>query len=237
MMMTPTQVGGYIRALCYQWESGGFPVGLQEQKIITGCSEDDLAVIVRKFTRKGQLLTNQKLESVRLDREHYIEIQRLNGKKGGRPKGKATANPSLSQPLTQTKAKKSLPSPLPLPSPLIPAEQGEQPSDSRHHEITSSVKERFKTATGREMTFDGKDARSLKTFLTGWSGTVDAFWSTAERAWKRSTDPYATGCKKSCTLSGLCQNWGTIEAEIAQQPQVNGKSHAPEYTPARRELS
>jgi hypothetical protein len=118
MMMTPAQVGGYIRALCYQWESGGFPVGLHEQKIITGCNEDDISVIARKFVRKGTVLANSKLEEVRLDREHYIEIQRINGKKGGRPKGKAMENPSLSQPQTQTKAKKSLPSPSPSPSPL-----------------------------------------------------------------------------------------------------------------------
>ncbi len=216
MMMTPAQVGGYIRALCYQWESGGFPVGLQEQKIITGCTEDDLGVIVRKFTRKGSVLTNQKLEEVRLDREHYIEIQRINGKKGGRPKGKATGNPSLSQPLTQTKAKKSLPSPLPFPSPILPGERGEDAPDTRHHEITSQIKERFLRVLGREMTFNGKDAKDLKTFLAGWNGSTNDFWATAEQAWKRSSNQYASGCKKSCTLSGLCQNWGLIEAEIAQ---------------------
>ena len=222
MMMTPAQVGGYIRGLCYQWESGGFPTGLQEQKIITGCGEEDLAVIVRKFEQEGSVLVNRRLEDVRLDREHYIEVQRLNGKKGGRPKKKATENPSLTQPQTQTEAKKSLPSPFPSPNTPKPPEGAG--ADPRHHEIASRIKAEYKAATGQDMPFDGKDAKDLSKFLSSWSGTSAQFFDVAKRAWKRSREPFASATKSSHTLSGLCKRWGEIVAE-SQEPKPQERTY------------
>lgn len=113
MMMTPAQVGGYIRALCYQWETGGFPIDETQQKIVTGCDESDLKIILGKFVRKKTQYINLRMEQVRKERLHFIAIQRINGKKGGRPR----KNPWVSNGLTQTEPKKTLPSPSPSPSP------------------------------------------------------------------------------------------------------------------------
>lgn len=113
MFMTPAQVGGYIRALCYQWESGGFPMLPEEQKRVTGCDDDDLKIILGKFVQKRGVLVNERMEVVRKERLKYYEVQRVNGKKGGRPSG----NPRVSNGLTQIEAKKTLPSPSPSPFP------------------------------------------------------------------------------------------------------------------------
>ena len=113
MFMTPSQVGGYIRALCYQWESGGFPVLPEEQKRVTGCDENDLKIILGKFSQKRGVLVNRKMEEVRKARAEYAKTQRDNGKKGGRPR----KNPPVSIGLSENEPKKSLPSPSPSPSP------------------------------------------------------------------------------------------------------------------------
>lgn len=86
-------------------------------------------------------------------------------------------------------------------------------ADPRHHEITSRIKAEYKSATGQEMPFDGKDAKALSQFLTGWSGTSSQFFDIAKRAWKRSREPFASATKSSHTLSGLCKRWGEIVAE------------------------
>lgn len=119
MTMTPAQVGGYMRALCYQWETGGFPIDENQQKIVTGCDETDLKIILGKFVKKKTKYINLRMEQVRKERLHFLEIQRLNGKKGGRPR----KNPWVSNGLTQTEPKKTLPSPSPSPSPIDSAEK------------------------------------------------------------------------------------------------------------------
>lgn len=109
--MSAAQVGGYIRALCYQWETGGFPVEQTHQQSVTGCDEADLLVIRAKFVVRDGVLINERMERVREERVQFANKQRINGKLGGRPK----KNPGLSFGLSQTEAKKSSPSPSPSP--------------------------------------------------------------------------------------------------------------------------
>lgn len=118
MLMSAEEVGAYIRLLCWQWEQGELPSDLEKLSRICGVSQKKLSGVLVKFrvTESGGYINNR-LEEVREQREHFIEIQRLNGKKGGRPK-KAMENPRVINGLTQSEPKKTLPSPSP--SPLIP---------------------------------------------------------------------------------------------------------------------
>lgn len=86
MLMTPAQVGGYIRALCYEWESGGLPAGLASLSQITGLLENDLEIVLKKFVERDGVFVNLRLERVREERNAYLAVQREKGKKGGRPR-------------------------------------------------------------------------------------------------------------------------------------------------------
>lgn len=96
-------------------------------------------------------------------------------------------------------------------------------ADPRHRAITKEIKSRFRAVSGREMPFSPRGVASLKRFLDGWVGSIEEFWTTAEAAWKRSGDPLASGCKRSCDLHGLCDNWALIEAELSQMMPVDGR--------------
>lgn len=129
MLMTAEEVGAYIRMLCWQWEQGSVPSSPDKIKRITGVSFAKLSAVVEKFDEDSDgNLKNFRMEEVRTDRENFMEVQRQNGKKGGRPKGerpkpldsqnKPMGYDRVSIGLTQSEPKKTLPSPLPSPLPL-----------------------------------------------------------------------------------------------------------------------
>jgi len=127
MFLSTEEVGAYIRLLCYQWQEGKIPENSENLKKISGISRKKLENVLKKFQRYEEnsefFLVNDRLEVVRGEREQFIEIQRANGKKGGRPpkqKPEGLENPRVSQDITQTKPELTLPSPSPSPSPLIP---------------------------------------------------------------------------------------------------------------------
>lgn len=101
--------------------------------------------------------------------------------------------------------------------------------DPRHHAITSQIKERFRSVTGREMSFDGgRDAKALQRFLAGWAGSEANFWAVAEQAWRHAMrDRFARFCKQSGSLAGLCQHWSAIEAELAAANVLQLRNTAP----------
>jgi hypothetical protein len=93
-------------------------------------------------------------------------------------------------------------------------------NDPRHHEITSQWSGRFEAALGYKPTFCTRGARELQKLLPQISESSDEFFTVAEKAWGRQReDLYASACKKSVTLEGLCINWTPIRAEI-QRPDA-----------------
>ncbi len=129
MLLTTEEVGAYIRLLCWQWEQGSVPSDPSKITRITGVKYGKLETVLEKFDKDSDgNWKNFRMEEVRTERENFMEVQRKNGKKGGRPKGKRP-NPRDSQtkPMgsdwvpeneTQTEPKETLPSPSPSPSPL-----------------------------------------------------------------------------------------------------------------------
>ena len=86
--MSDEQIGRYIKLLCLQHQTGHLTDG-QISKVLL---DDDIEVF-EKFTRDDEgKWFNIKLDKVMLERAEFAERQRINGRKGGRPK--ANNNPN-----------------------------------------------------------------------------------------------------------------------------------------------
>ena len=92
MYLTMEERGLYITLLSIQWSKNVIPK--KRLALILGMEWENVPELIKeKFIDKGDHLINERLFNVSEDRKTYVEKQRLNGQKGGRPK-------------TQTKAKK-----------------------------------------------------------------------------------------------------------------------------------
>lgn len=104
MYLSNEEIGIYIKLLAKQWTDGAIPkkrVGL-----LVGLSFDDFSEELKeKFIEVDGKLLNERLENEREKKFKFLEKQRENGKKGGRPKKKEESqnNPTLNSGLTQKK--------------------------------------------------------------------------------------------------------------------------------------
>jgi len=84
--MTPEQVGGYIRMLCYQWEKGGLPDDDRILERWSGCDGSAMAIIRGKFVRYADgKIRNKRLEKDRRGVQKISERQSENAKKRWEP--------------------------------------------------------------------------------------------------------------------------------------------------------
>jgi len=68
MTMTAAQRGAHISMLCYAWERGGCPTDLRRLKRITGeIEDDDLLVVLERWTLEGDKYINERQERERSD--------------------------------------------------------------------------------------------------------------------------------------------------------------------------
>lgn len=106
---TAAQTGGFIRLLCHQWGHGAIPDDARIMRQLTGCTDEDLAFILQKFTHNADgLLENRRLEAVRREQKKYARKQAANakarwGKELHRPKSDAKTMPPH-MPLAMPKA-------------------------------------------------------------------------------------------------------------------------------------
>lgn len=101
------EVGIYIRLLSNQWVNLKLPKDTERLARIAGCSHDEFkkawVILGFKFLEgEDGFLRNIRLESVRAEKNTFLEKQRLNGLKGGRPKKE---NPEHKPEETQAKPK------------------------------------------------------------------------------------------------------------------------------------
>ena len=93
MYLTMEERGIYITLLSIQWSKNVIPK--KRLGLIIGTEWENVPELIKeKFLDKGDYLINERLFNVSEDRKTFVEKQRLNGQKGGRPK-------------TQTEPKKS----------------------------------------------------------------------------------------------------------------------------------
>jgi hypothetical protein len=78
--MSQEEVGQYIRLLCHQWNRGSIPVETEKQQRLTGgCVSAD--VLVKFRLCEDGLLRNERLETVRSEKDRYLQQQSQKGRK------------------------------------------------------------------------------------------------------------------------------------------------------------
>lgn len=95
--MTAEQVGGYILLLCHQWDKGKVPLAEKEIQSIAKISDENVKIILKKFSKKKSGYFNDRMEKERKKSLEYRKGQSEIGKRGGRPK-KGTLKLPLSDP-------------------------------------------------------------------------------------------------------------------------------------------
>jgi len=122
--MSQEEVGQFIRLLCHQWNRGSIPVETEkQQRLVCGCVSVD---VLAKFKLcEDGLLRNERLESVRSERNLFLQQQSEKGRKSAEMRRLAATGvqPNLNrsstavQPVLQPDSQPESNSPSPSPSP------------------------------------------------------------------------------------------------------------------------
>lgn len=165
--MDLTQVGAYIRLLCYQWAKGGLPNDPQKLASMVGCGGNAMALPLDKFRIcEDGMLRNDKLERVRLEQDEYRKKQAENARK--RWVGSATALP--------TDMPNACSSPSPSPSPSSVSSKFREPTPQEVEEYARSI----------QFNLDGEYFLDYQR-TRGWklkSGVAVKDWRACVRTWK-----------------------------------------------------
>ena len=83
--LTNEEVGIYVKMIAKQWTDKKVPK--KRLKMLIGYEWEELSSELKeKFVDKGDYVINKRLEKERIKKSNFIERQKENGKKGGRPK-------------------------------------------------------------------------------------------------------------------------------------------------------
>ena len=133
--MSQEEVGQYIRLLCHQWNRGSIPVETEKQQRLTGgCVSVD--VLVKFRLCEDGLLRNERLETVRSEKDRYLQQQSQKGRKSAELRKLAS---TAVQPDTQ-------PNGQPTPQP-----ESNSPSPSPIKKDTKAPKSEWEVAHGVEL--------------------------------------------------------------------------------------
>jgi len=96
------EFGAYVRLLIHQWSQGVVPEEMKRLVKIAESAEKNWHVIGKKFSKTKNGLQNKRLEEIRAEKNAFNLKQKINGKRGGRPrKNKPNQNPDLTQTISQ----------------------------------------------------------------------------------------------------------------------------------------
>jgi uncharacterized protein YdaU (DUF1376 family) len=145
--MSQEEVGQYIRLLCHQWNRGSIPVETEKQQRLTGgCVSVD--VLVKFRLCEDGLLRNERLETVRSEKDRYLQQQSQKGRKSAELRKLAsTAVQPDTQPesnsgstTVEIRLQPKVNSPTPTPTPNN-KEESIAPKSQRSHFTTPTVEE------------------------------------------------------------------------------------------------
>jgi uncharacterized protein YdaU (DUF1376 family) len=145
--MSQEEVGQYIRLLCHQWNRGSIPVETEKQQRLTGgCVSVD--VLVKFRLCEDGLLRNERLETVRSEKDRYLQQQSQKGRKSAELRKLAlTAVQPDTQPefnngstTVEIRLQPKVNSPSPTPTPNN-KEESIAPKSQRSHFTTPTVEE------------------------------------------------------------------------------------------------
>ena len=136
--MSQEEVGQFIRLLCHQWNRGSIPVETEKQQRLTGgCVSVD---VLAKFRLcEDGLLRNERLETVRSERDRFLQQQSEKGRKSAESRKLAsTAVQPYTQPesnsgstVVEIRLQPEVNSPSPTPSPNKEKSIASEPQRSR----------------------------------------------------------------------------------------------------------
>ena len=145
--MSQEEVGQYIRLLCHQWNRGSIPVETEKQQRLTGgCVSVD--VLVKFRLCEDGLLRNERLETVRSEKDRYLQQQSQKGRKSAELRKLAStvvqrdtqpeSNSGSTTVEIRLQPKVNSPSPTPTPN---NKEESIAPKSQRSHFTTPTVEE------------------------------------------------------------------------------------------------
>ena len=137
--MSQEEVGQFIRLLCHQWNRGSIPVETEKQQRLTGgCVSVD--VLVKFRLCEDGLLRNERLETVRSEKDRYLQQQSQKGRKsaelrklaltGSQPDTQPESNSGSTVVEIRLQPKVNSPSPTPTPN---NKEESIAPKSQRSH--------------------------------------------------------------------------------------------------------
>ena len=137
--MSQEEVGQFIRLLCHQWNRGWIPVETEKQQRLTGgCVSVD--VLVKFRLCEDGLLRNERLETVRSEKDRYLQQQSQKGRKsaelrklaltGSQPDTQPESNSGSTVVEIRLQPKVNSPSPTPTP---YNKEESIAPKSQRSH--------------------------------------------------------------------------------------------------------
>jgi len=146
--MSQEEVGQFIRLLCHQWNRGSIPVETEkQQRLVGGCVSVD---VLTKFKLcEDGLLRNERLESVRTERNLFLQQQAEKGRKSAEMRRLAATGvqPNLNrsstavQPVLQPDGQ---PDPQPesnSPSPSPSSKEDRSPRSTRQRFVPPALEE------------------------------------------------------------------------------------------------
>lgn len=102
----------------------------------------------------------------------------------------------------------------------------------RHHEITSRIGAVYRDATGETFAYPGRLNSVLKSFLSGWSGTVTEFLDRYRECLDYGTAKFSRHCKDAADPCYLCAHWQAVSAEIAKFKAEASETQTPIFKKA-----
>ena len=145
--MSQEEVGQFIRLLCHQWNRGSIPVETEKQQRLTGgCVSVD--VLVKFRLCEDGLLRNERLETVRSEKDRYLQQQSQKGRKsaelrklastGSQPDTQPESNSGSTVVEIRLQPKVNSPSPTPTPN---NKEESIAPKSQRLHFIVPPLED------------------------------------------------------------------------------------------------
>lgn len=199
--MTSEQIGGYILLLCYQWDKGFIPKDKSQIKAVAKISEENVEIILRKFSEFEGGFRNERLEIEREKQKRFSKTQSSKGLQGGRPKSQTKAKVKPNE--SQTKA-------------------GDKPSISISSITTNVViythpliefSKSLKRVSKMEDQLTEKEAISL----------INKFGDQETRKTLLNMDNYKPLIKKNTSVYRTCGNWITRDRENKISITNNGQ--------------
>ena len=192
--MSQEEVGQFIRLLCHQWNRGSIPVETEKQQRLTGgCVSVD--VLVKFRLCEDGLLRNERLETVRSEKDRYLQQQSQKGRKsaelrklastGSQPNTQPESNSGSTVVEIRLQPKVNSPSPTPTPN---NKEESIAPKSQRLHFTVPTVEDVqaecviIELAVSEALKF--VDYYESKGWIVGKAKMKS--WKPALRNWKRN---------------------------------------------------